>query len=69
MKFEKEKKPELYYTKELEELVNKVYDSCVNMECENCPRNGEIDGESCMSDIIMELWRRWHNSMNGYPCS
>lgn len=56
---------ELFLTEDVEELVDKVYKSCCETDCESCPRKNEIDEDVCQSDLIMELWRRWHNAKDG----
>lgn len=56
-------KPELYDEQDLQDFVKEIYENCRCYErgCDDCKYNGELDGESCKVDIIMELWRRWEN--------
>lgn len=57
-------KPELYDDEDIDNIVKELYENCRDFKygCESCPYNGELDGESCKADIIMELWRKWHNA-------
>lgn len=57
-------KPEIYEDKYLFDLIDKIYDDCMHSDCEKCPHHDELDNGDCMSDIIMELWRRLSNAQH-----
>lgn len=58
------KLPELWDDEDIEAFVKDIYSDCINKECNHCPHYEEIDNDTCMSDIIMELWKKWHNAMH-----
>lgn len=57
--------PELYSDSDINTMVKNLYSDCRDIECDECPHKGQIDGESCKCDVIMELWRKWKNAKYG----
>lgn len=55
-------KPELYTDEEIEEYVRKIYFDSLSFCDDDCPCRCELDDNVCCTDIVMELWRKWHNA-------
>lgn len=53
---------ELWDDADIEAYVENLYHECVEKDCDACPARNELADNTCKSDIIMELWRKWHNA-------
>lgn len=53
---------ELWDDADIEAYVENLYHECVEKDCDACPARNELADDTCKSDIIMELWRKWHNA-------
>lgn len=62
MRRENNMRPELYSDEDIDEFAQIVYESCNSQDCDNCSRRLEVNGETCMADIICDLWRKWKNA-------
>ncbi len=53
---------ELWSAKDVEEMAQIVYSSCLDKDCDACDRRLEVDDSCCHNDLIGELWRKWRNA-------
>ena len=55
-------KPELWSDEDIDTFATTVYEECKGKDCDKCPRRLEVNGETCMVDVIGDLWRKWKNT-------
>ena len=56
---------ELWDDADIETCVEKLYHECVEKDCDVCSARNELGENTCKSDVIMELWRKWKNAKAG----
>lgn len=57
---------ELWDDSDIDGFVDTVYEECKGKDCDKCPHRVEVDGEACKTDIINELWRKWHKAKGDF---
>ena len=55
-------KPELWSDEDIDTFATTVYEECKEKDCDKCLRRLEVNDETCMVDVIRELWRKWKNT-------
>lgn len=52
---------ELWDDRDVDEMVQLVYNGCRGCDCDACEHRFEVDDSTCHVALIAELWRKWKN--------